>query len=172
MRRAQEEPRPTAQGPRGRGQAAPRPRARATGCCRCPRSTRHRGPHSAPRSGVRPDFRYSHYAGIKTLRYAVGGAAGGGRDVGGRPGAAAAQGADRSDQGRRRSRRARREKSWFSVDFVGEGGGQTVHTRVSGGDPGYDETAKMLAESALCLAFDDNPTTAGQVTTAVAMGEP
>ena len=50
-------------------------------------------------------------------------------------------------------------------------GGQTVRTRVSGGDPGYDETAKMLAESALCLAFDDTPTTAGQVTTAQAMGD-
>ncbi len=37
--------------------------------------------------------------------------------------------------------------------------------------PGYDETAKMLAESALCLAFDDNPPTAGQVTTAQAMGD-
>ena len=66
---------------------------------------------------------------------------------------------------------ARRAKSWFTVDFVGEGGGQAVHTRVSGGDPGYDETAKMLAESALCLAFDDNPSTAGQVTTAQAMGD-
>jgi short subunit dehydrogenase-like uncharacterized protein len=29
----------------------------------------------------------------------------------------------------------------------------------------------MLAESALCLAFDDNPDTSGQVTTAVAMGQ-
>ena len=29
----------------------------------------------------------------------------------------------------------------------------------------------MLAESALCLAFDDNPETAGCVTTAQAMGE-
>ena len=29
----------------------------------------------------------------------------------------------------------------------------------------------MLAESGLCLALDDNPTTSGQVTTAVAMGE-
>ena len=46
-----------------------------------------------------------------------------------------------------------------------------MHTRVSGGDPGYAETAKMLAESALCLAFDDNPTTSGQVTTAQAMGD-
>jgi saccharopine dehydrogenase (NAD+, L-glutamate forming) len=66
---------------------------------------------------------------------------------------------------------ARRARSWFTVDFVGEGGGQSVRTRVSGGDPGYDETAKMLAESALCLAFDDNPPTSGQVTTAQAMGD-
>ena len=29
----------------------------------------------------------------------------------------------------------------------------------------------MLAESALCLAHDDLPQTAGQVTTAVAMGD-
>ncbi len=29
----------------------------------------------------------------------------------------------------------------------------------------------MLAESALCLAFDDLPKSAGQVTTAVAMGD-
>jgi saccharopine dehydrogenase (NAD+, L-glutamate forming) len=65
----------------------------------------------------------------------------------------------------------RRARSHFSVDFVGEAGGRTVHTRVSGGDPGYTETAKMLAESALCLAFDDNPATAGQVTTAQAMGD-
>jgi saccharopine dehydrogenase (NAD+, L-glutamate forming) len=29
----------------------------------------------------------------------------------------------------------------------------------------------MLAESALCLAFDDNPPTSGCVTTAQAMGD-
>ena len=46
-----------------------------------------------------------------------------------------------------------------------------MRTRVSGGDPGYGETSKMLAESALCLAFDDNPPTSGQVTTAQAMGD-
>jgi saccharopine dehydrogenase (NAD+, L-glutamate forming) len=46
-----------------------------------------------------------------------------------------------------------------------------VQTEVRGGDPGYTETAKMLAESALCLAFDDNPPTCGQVTTAQAMGD-
>jgi short subunit dehydrogenase-like uncharacterized protein len=65
----------------------------------------------------------------------------------------------------------RREKAWFRVRFVGEGGGKRVVTEVSGGDPGYGETAKMLGESALCLAFDDVPKSAGQVTTAVAMGD-
>lgn len=64
-----------------------------------------------------------------------------------------------------------RAKSWFKVTFVGEGGGRRVVTRVSGGDPGYTETAKMLAESGLCLAFDELPATAGQVTTAQAMGD-
>jgi len=118
-----------------------------------------------------PDFRYSHYAGTKTLRYAVGGAS-----------TVAVLGLAAQVPPLRRALLARvpqgegpdagrRAKSWFTVDFVGEGGGQTVRTRVSGGDPGYDETAKMLAESALCLAFDDNPPTAGQVTTAQAMGD-
>ena len=118
-----------------------------------------------------PEFRYSHYAGMKTLPYAVGGAA----VVAGLGMASQVKLArdflmkrypagDGPDE-------ARREKSWFSVDFVGEGGGERVHTRVSGGDPGYSETAMMLAESALSLAFDtDNPDVAGQVTTAQAMG--
>ena len=57
------------------------------------------------------------------------------------------------------------------MTFVGEGGGKRVVTRVSGGDPGYSETSKMLAESGLCLAFDELPETAGQVTTATAMGD-
>jgi short subunit dehydrogenase-like uncharacterized protein len=66
---------------------------------------------------------------------------------------------------------AKREKSWFKVVFVGEGGGKRVVTEVSGGDPGYSETSKMLAESGLCLAFDDLPERSGQLTTTVAMGE-
>jgi saccharopine dehydrogenase (NAD+, L-glutamate forming) len=63
------------------------------------------------------------------------------------------------------------DKAWFKVRFVGEGGGERVVTEVAGGDPGYAETSKMLAESALCLANDDLPETAGQVTTAQAMGD-
>jgi saccharopine dehydrogenase (NAD+, L-glutamate forming) len=65
----------------------------------------------------------------------------------------------------------RRAKSWFRVRFVGEGGSRRVVTEVSGGDPGYGETSKMLAESALSLAFDDLPARAGQLTPVAAMGE-
>ncbi|WP_292605334.1 saccharopine dehydrogenase NADP-binding domain-containing protein [Nocardioides sp. REDSEA-S30_B4] len=117
------------------------------------------------------DFRYSHFAGTKTLRYAAGGALGVGL-IGVAATIPPARNLLKSKvkQGEGPSA-SRREKSWFTVDFVGEGDGRTVHTRVSGGDPGYTETAKMLAESALCLAFDDNPAVAGQVTTAQAMGD-
>lgn len=66
---------------------------------------------------------------------------------------------------------AQRERSWFKVTFVGEGGGKRVVTEVRGGDPGYSETSKMLAESGLCLAFDELPQRSGQLTTAVAMGD-
>jgi saccharopine dehydrogenase (NAD+, L-glutamate forming) len=62
-----------------------------------------------------------------------------------------------------------RGRSSFTVDLVAETGPTVVHTRVSGMDP-YDLSGIALAESALCLALDDNPPTAGQVTTAQAMG--
>jgi short subunit dehydrogenase-like uncharacterized protein len=64
-----------------------------------------------------------------------------------------------------------RDKAWFRVRFEGNGGGKRVLTEVSGGDPGYGETSKMLAESALSLAHDELPQSAGQVTPAVAMGD-
>jgi saccharopine dehydrogenase (NAD+, L-glutamate forming) len=51
------------------------------------------------------------------------------------------------------------------------GDGTSVATRVSGGDPGYTETAKMISETALSLEYDDNPPTAGQVTTVTACGD-
>jgi len=118
-----------------------------------------------------PDFTYRHHALVKRLPVALGGAA----VVGGM--VALAQLAptrklllDRIDPGQGPSPQ-RRAKSWFTARFVGTGGGKRVVTEVAGGDPGYDETAKMLAESALCLAFDDNPVTSGQTTTAAAMGD-
>ncbi|HZE05922.1 MAG TPA: saccharopine dehydrogenase NADP-binding domain-containing protein [Solirubrobacteraceae bacterium] len=66
---------------------------------------------------------------------------------------------------------AKRADSWFRVRFEARSGERRVRTQVSGGDPGYGETSKMLAESALCLAFDDLPQRAGQLTPAVAMGD-
>lgn len=119
-----------------------------------------------------PDFRYSHYASMPHLATAAVAPLG----VALLFGVAQIPPARRAllsrlspGDGPSAEKRAR---SWFTVTFVGTGGGERVVTRVSGGDPGYDETAKMLAESALCLAFDDLPDTSGQVTTAAAMGDP
>ena len=66
---------------------------------------------------------------------------------------------------------AARARNHFDVRFVGSGGGRRVVAQVTGGDPGYTETSKMLAESALCLVYDELPEVAGQTTTAIAMGE-
>lgn len=64
-----------------------------------------------------------------------------------------------------------RRRGWFRVRFFGEGGGRSVIVDVTGGDPGYGETARMLGESVLCMAFDALPEVAGQTTPAVAMGD-
>lgn len=119
-----------------------------------------------------PDFHYSHFATLPNLGVAVGGALG----VGGLFALAQIPPARRLLLGRLQPgdgpSAQRRAKSWFEVTFVGTAeSGERVVTRVSGGDPGYDETAKMLAESALSLAFDELPATAGQVTTATALGD-
>ena len=66
-----------------------------------------------------------------------------------------------------------RARGSFKVTFFGDSGAHHVVTQVSGGDPGYTETAKMVAESALCLAFDEDRLSSpgGVLTPAVAMGE-
>ncbi|MEU2712033.1 saccharopine dehydrogenase NADP-binding domain-containing protein [Streptomyces sp. NPDC007205] len=118
-----------------------------------------------------PDFRYRHYAAVRHLPVALGGVAA----VGAVLAAAQLPPARRWLSGRLQPgdgpSAERRARSRFAVRFVGEGGGRRVFTEVAGGDPGYDETAKMFAEAALSLAFDDLPPTAGQVTTAQAMGD-
>jgi short subunit dehydrogenase-like uncharacterized protein len=118
-----------------------------------------------------PDFSYSHYLVIKRLPVLAGLACGAGAAV------ALAQLAPTrdlllklKDPGDGPSPE-QREKGWFRVRLVGQGGGKRVVTEVSGGDPGYGETSKMLAESALCLAHDELPERAGQLTPAVAMGD-
>jgi short subunit dehydrogenase-like uncharacterized protein len=118
-----------------------------------------------------PDFSYSHYLVVKRLPMAVGLAAGAGSLI-----ALAQLPPTRKlllklkDPGDGPSPE-RRAKSWFRVRFLGVSNGTRIVTQVSGGDPGYGETSKMLAQSALCLAHDQLPQTAGQVTPAVAMGD-
>ncbi|MEV6271603.1 saccharopine dehydrogenase NADP-binding domain-containing protein [Kribbella sp. NPDC051936] len=117
-----------------------------------------------------PDFRYSHYAAVKHLPTVAAGIGGVGLLIAGAqipPVRKALLGRLQPGDGPSAEQRAR---SWFNVRFVGRGGGKQVIAEVAGRDPGYDETAKMLGESALCLALDDLPETAGQTTTAAAMG--
>jgi short subunit dehydrogenase-like uncharacterized protein len=117
-----------------------------------------------------PDFTYGHYAAVKKPLVAVGGVAVvGGLLVASQIGPLRRRLVAMRPPGTGPSEE-RRARAWFKVTFIGDGGGRHVVTSVSGGDPGYTETAKMLAESAMCLAHDDLPDTAGQVTTAVAMG--
>jgi short subunit dehydrogenase-like uncharacterized protein len=119
-----------------------------------------------------PDFTYSHYLVVKRLPKAVGLVGGAGVLI------ALAQVPFTRDlllrvkdpgDGPTREQRAR---AWFKVRMLGEADGRRVVTEVSGGDPGYGETSKMLSESALCLAFDSLPELSGQLTPAVAMGQP
>jgi short subunit dehydrogenase-like uncharacterized protein len=118
-----------------------------------------------------PDFTYGHNIVAKHLHSLAGGAAGVGAAALLAPLPPTRRLLLKAKSPGEGPAEAVRAKSWFKVTFVGEGGGERVVTEVSGGDPGYDETAKMLAESALCLAFDELPETAGQVTTAQAMGD-
>jgi short subunit dehydrogenase-like uncharacterized protein len=65
------------------------------------------------------------------------------------------------------------DQSWFKLRFIAECAGKILQTEVSGGDPGYAETSKMLAESGMCLAQDRDslPRLAGVLTPAQAMGD-
>ena len=123
------------------------------------------------------DFSYAHFAVTPQLaRIAVTGAAIAGVFV------VAQFNAGREWLGKRRPSGAGpapevRSKHWYTVNFEADvklPGKPVLHfrTQVSGGDPGYDETAKMLAESALCLALDGKslPAHFGVVTPAEAMG--
>lgn len=71
------------------------------------------------------------------------------------------------------------DRGYFVFQFLAKGissrDGRKVllHARMSDkGDPGYDGTARMLAESALCLAFDEPRTRGGVLTPATGLGAP
>lgn len=126
----------------------------------------------SPRYG--PDFRYGHYARVRSPWLVGAGVAGVAafaalaslaptrallRRVLPKPGEGPSE--------------QQRASHHFEVTFLARAGDISLTTRVSGGDPGYDETAKMLAEAALSLAVDPAPDDqAGVLTPAVALGEP
>ena len=106
-----------------------------------------------------PDFSYSHYLVVKRLPVLVGhGARAPARVIAlaqlpptrdlllklKDPGEGPIAGAARARRGSRSVRRRGRRQAGR-------------RPRCPGGDPGYGETSKMLAESALCLAHDDLP---------------
>jgi short subunit dehydrogenase-like uncharacterized protein len=66
-----------------------------------------------------------------------------------------------------------RDQSFFKLVFIGKSFNNIVKTSVSGGDPGYTETAKMLSEAALTII--ENPEEfngkGGVITPAGALGE-
>ncbi len=64
-----------------------------------------------------------------------------------------------------------RERGHWKVRFVAEDGDDKLLYIVADphGDPGYASTAKMLGESALCLAYDKLPSPGGVQTPSVAM---
>jgi short subunit dehydrogenase-like uncharacterized protein len=119
-----------------------------------------------------PDFTYSHFLVIKHLASALGLGVGAGVVIG-----LAQLEPTRNlllklkDPGEGPSPE-QRAQAWFKVRMVGTGGEHRVVVEVTGGDPGYTETSKMLAQAALCLAHDQLPDRSGQLTPAVAMGQP
>ncbi|OUS06030.1 saccharopine dehydrogenase [Gammaproteobacteria bacterium 42_54_T18] len=125
------------------------------------------------RTNYGPNFKYGHFALVKELPTALAGMAG----VGGLVALSQIK-VTRDlllkvkDPGQGPTL-AQRQSGWFSVKMLGQARNLMVWTEVSGGDPGYGETSKMLAESALCLAFDTDKTPAiyGVVTPGAAMGE-
>lgn len=66
---------------------------------------------------------------------------------------------------------ATRARSFFRCHLVGRRGERGAVVEVSGGDPGYTETSRMIAETALALAVDPLPARHGVLTTATACGD-
>lgn len=67
-----------------------------------------------------------------------------------------------------------RSKSKFEVICIGKTASATARTRFAGGDPGYDETAKIFSEAAFCLLnhIDNKTAKSGVLTPVEAFGTP
>jgi short subunit dehydrogenase-like uncharacterized protein len=69
--------------------------------------------------------------------------------------------------------RQARESGYFRIELLGRtAAGDVLRVAVHGDrDPGYGATARMLGETAVCLAKDPLQTPGGVLTPAVAMGD-
>ena len=118
-----------------------------------------------------PSFQYGHYVQVRELRNVLKLAGGAGMLMAAAQLPPARNWLMKRKQSGQGPNEAQRRKGWFRVRFFGEGGGRSVIVDVTGGDPGYGETSRMLGESILCTAFDKLPARAGQLTPAAAMGD-
>jgi short subunit dehydrogenase-like uncharacterized protein len=68
---------------------------------------------------------------------------------------------------------ATRARGWFTFTFIGESPSKKVITRISGGDPGYDEASKMLAECGLAVVEQEDELTRsyGALSPVAALGD-
>lgn len=129
-------------------------------------------------SEARPDiygsrFKYSQYISLKnisTMAVLLAGVAGVGLAAQWKPTRDLLLSYKKSGDGPSAEERA---SGFFKLNFIGESSTQKVHCTVSGGDPGYTETAKMLSESALALLhnYEQLPFKGGVMTPAGALGD-
>lgn len=124
------------------------------------------------------DFSYSHLLGMQSLPRLMAGALGLGVLAAGAQVGPVRQWLESRRPSGEGPDAAQRAGHWFRVRFEAEAripGGQSTRlvTEVAGGDPGYEETACMLAESALSLVSGNGllPAAAGVISPAVAMGD-
>ncbi|MEZ4384882.1 MAG: saccharopine dehydrogenase NADP-binding domain-containing protein [Nannocystaceae bacterium] len=117
-----------------------------------------------------PDFAYGHFVGMRRLPTVAATVVGGGIFFGAARLKPVQRLLTRMRPPGTGPSKERRDKSWFRLRIVGEGGGIRVITEMSGGDPGYDETTKMVAEAAILMATD-GAAEGGVLTPAVAFGD-
>jgi short subunit dehydrogenase-like uncharacterized protein len=111
-----------------------------------------------------PSFQYGHYLGLRRFVHVVKLAAGMGTVFG--------LSRWKMTRGWLLERKPAKH-GWFHVLFEAQAGAHSLRAVVRGGDPSDVESAKMLAEAGLCLAFDRAllPQKFGVLTAAVAMGD-
>jgi short subunit dehydrogenase-like uncharacterized protein len=127
------------------------------------------------------EFRYAHYIRIGALPLLIGGAVAMGAVIGLAQFKATRHLLLKLRQPGEGPSEEQRQKSHFRVTFIrrkrvvrlASAANQQLVGEVRGGDAGYTETAKMVAESALCLSLSRShlPNQTGILTPAVAMGD-